>query len=186
MIVNTEWGAFDAERKVLPLTRFDARLDRMTQNPFNQLFEKMVSGMYLGEIVRLILLDLTDRRLLFDGGDTTTNLEGTRRVLEDVMGMPNGSTTHVDRYFVREMCKLVGVRAARLGPDAKVAVGIDGSLFEYYPHFDERIMTAMHEILGADQIQDKVSLALAKDGSGVGAALAAMLAASKREQTVRS
>jgi hexokinase len=221
MIVNTEWGAFDAEREVLPITRFDARLDRMTQNSFKQLFEKMVSGMYLGEIVRLVVLDLTDRRLLFDGrssdefnqpytfdtaymseieADTSENLEETRRVLEDVMGMPNGSTTPVDRYFVREMCKLVGQRAARLGgaalaalltcrselledKDAKVAVGIDGSLFEHYPGFGDRIMVALREILGADMVDGKVSLALAKDGSGVGAALAAMLAASKREKT---
>jgi hexokinase len=114
------------------------------------------------------------------------------------MGMPTGSTTPVDRYFVREMCKLVGIRAARLGaaalagvlscrpellanPEAKIAVGVDGSLFEHYPGFHDRIMAAMEEILGADKVRGKVTLTLAKDGSGVGAALAAMLAASKQE-----
>ena len=35
-------------------------------------FEKMTSGMYLGEIVRQVLLDLTRRRLLFKGHVTET------------------------------------------------------------------------------------------------------------------
>lgn len=30
-------------------------------------FEKMISGMYMGELVRCILVDLTNRRLLFGG-----------------------------------------------------------------------------------------------------------------------
>lgn len=30
-------------------------------------YEKMISGMYLGEVVRNVLMDLTDRGLLFTG-----------------------------------------------------------------------------------------------------------------------
>lgn len=30
-------------------------------------FEKMISGMYLGEIVRLVLMKLTEKKLLFKG-----------------------------------------------------------------------------------------------------------------------
>jgi len=30
-------------------------------------FEKMISGMYMGEIVRLVLCELTERKLLFQG-----------------------------------------------------------------------------------------------------------------------
>ncbi len=34
---------------------------------FSRSFEKMISGMYLGEIVRLVLVKLTEDKLLFKG-----------------------------------------------------------------------------------------------------------------------
>lgn len=37
-------------------------------------FEKMISGMYLGEIVRLLLVKLTEDKLLFDGQTSETLL----------------------------------------------------------------------------------------------------------------
>lgn len=37
-------------------------------------FEKMISGLYLGEIVRLVLIKLTEKNLLFKG-QTSTELE---------------------------------------------------------------------------------------------------------------
>jgi len=70
MIVNTEWGAFNNTRSALPTTPFDNKLDRMSINPRFQAFEKFVSGMYLGEITRNILLALIDaapKSLLFNG-----------------------------------------------------------------------------------------------------------------------
>jgi hexokinase len=93
MIVNTEWGGFnntvsspsssshsvgfisishivDNQRSVLPSTPFDNKLDRESINPRFQAFEKFISGMYLGEITRNILLALVDAAptpLLFGG-----------------------------------------------------------------------------------------------------------------------
>ncbi len=52
MIVNIEWGAFDNERTTLPFTKYDETLDAQTDNPGRQLFEKMLSGLYLGELAR--------------------------------------------------------------------------------------------------------------------------------------
>ena len=52
------------------MTPFDNKLDRMSINPRFQAFEKFVSGMYLGEIARNILLALIDaapKPLLFNG-----------------------------------------------------------------------------------------------------------------------
>ena len=68
MIINMEFGAFDNERKVLPLTRFDNKLDRQSINPHAQIYEKMISGMYLGEITRNVLTDMIDRELLLKRG----------------------------------------------------------------------------------------------------------------------
>jgi len=73
MMVNTEWGAFDNAREVLPITPFDNKVDRESINPRFQAYEKFISGMYLGEITRNVLLALVDaapKPILFDGKAT--------------------------------------------------------------------------------------------------------------------
>ena len=55
---------------MLPTTPFDNKVDRQSINPRLQAFEKFISGMYLGEITRNILISLVDaapRPLLFNG-----------------------------------------------------------------------------------------------------------------------
>src|SRR4051812_17884653 len=47
MTINMESGAFDDERKVLPFTQYDNKLDRESINPRQRMFEKLISGMYL-------------------------------------------------------------------------------------------------------------------------------------------
>ncbi|KAJ5495581.1 Glucokinase [Penicillium diatomitis] len=53
MVVNTEWGSLDDEMAVLPRTVLDDQLDAASVDPGCQMLEKRVSGMYLGEILRL-------------------------------------------------------------------------------------------------------------------------------------
>ncbi|KAI9789054.1 MAG: hexokinase A [Peltula sp. TS41687] len=60
MAINCEYGAFDNEHKVLPRTPYDIIIDRDSPRPGQQAFEKMVSGLYLGEIFRLALVSLHD------------------------------------------------------------------------------------------------------------------------------
>jgi len=76
MIVNTEWGGFNNTRSALPTTPYDNKLDRESINPGFQAFEKFISGMYLGEVARNVILSLIDacpRSLLF-GGHSTPSL----------------------------------------------------------------------------------------------------------------
>ncbi|KAJ0966968.1 hypothetical protein J5N97_023885 [Dioscorea zingiberensis] len=61
-IINTEWGAFSDG---LPLTEFDYDMDNESINPGEQIFEKTISGMYLGEIVRRVLLKMSKFSALF-------------------------------------------------------------------------------------------------------------------------
>ncbi|MBA0671994.1 hypothetical protein Goklo_029093 [Gossypium klotzschianum] len=67
-IVNLEWGAFS---KGLPLTEFDRDMDAASINPGEQanssfnIFEKTISGMYLGEIARRALLHMAEEGSLF-------------------------------------------------------------------------------------------------------------------------
>jgi hexokinase len=159
----------------------------------------MISGMYLGEITRNVLLNLIDRTLLFNGysskdfnrdysfeteymstieDDNTNTLENTRQVLESSLNVP--STTLTDRQIVKRICQIVGLRAARLSSaslsavvshcnalESGCSIGIDGSLFQFYPGFKDRIKNALEELFGSNA--DKIKLGFAPDGSGVGA-----------------
>ncbi|KAI3981622.1 hypothetical protein MKX01_007542, partial [Papaver californicum] len=58
-IINTEWGAFS---EGLPLTEFDQDLGT---GHGKQIFEKMISGKYLGVIVSRILLKMAESENLF-------------------------------------------------------------------------------------------------------------------------
>lgn len=60
MIINLESGSFDQ----LPFTRYDLQLDANSDKPGTQLLEKMVSGHYVGEVVRIIACSLFDADLL--------------------------------------------------------------------------------------------------------------------------
>ena len=67
MAINCEWGAFDNEHKVLPRTQYDILIDQDSPRPGQQAFEKMIAGLYLGEIFRRVLVDLHDNKHLFEG-----------------------------------------------------------------------------------------------------------------------
>ncbi|XP_075020434.1 hexokinase-3 isoform X2 [Calonectris borealis] len=68
MCINMEWGAFGDNGCLDDIfTDFDRLVDEKTINPGKQRFEKLISGMYLGEIVRHILLALVEKQLLFRG-----------------------------------------------------------------------------------------------------------------------
>ncbi|KAJ3216777.1 hexokinase A [Dinochytrium kinnereticum] len=204
MVINTEWGAFDEEHIVLPRTKYDLKVDRGSVHPRLQTFEKLISGLYLGEIVRYVMIDLVKTGELFQGvsspelntaykfdtafmsrieRDHTIDLSDTKIVLEEILGIPK--TTRQDRRLVRAVCELVGRRSARLAAAGIAAivtkinrldgctVAIDGSLFELYPHYANRMRDALREILGISA--ENIVLEQARDGSGQGAALIAAL-----------
>ncbi|KAJ3227582.1 glucokinase [Clydaea vesicula] len=202
MIINTEWGAFDNGKKILPITEYDNLVDSSSVAPNSQVFEKMVSGMYLGEIVRFILLDLAKKYNLFGGSsfhllekkwsfetsflsrierDHSTDLIDTKTILENFFQIYNTSLT--DREYVKEICELVGIRAARLTLAGIASililinrldgctVAIDGSVFEHYPHFTSRMRDALLELVGISA--ENIVFEQVRDGSGQGAALVA-------------
>jgi len=208
MIINMESGNFgSAPRQIgkdLPVTKWDLILNKESNNPDNQMLEKQISGMYLGEIVRLILIDLIRQGKIFSGfKDKPLRLAEkyvfpTKEMSEIEIDQSKDLTivkvkleeygitisTWEERQFVKRLVHLVAERAAALAAtqlsacikqmgkeDREVIVAVDGSVFEKYPGFAE-MMEANLEIL---QQHKKVRLVLAKDGSGVGAALASFM-----------
>jgi hexokinase len=58
-----------------------------------------------------------------------------------------------------------------------VDIGVDGSLVEFYPGFEDYVREALREIPQIGEVGEKrVRIGIAKDGSGVGAALIALVA----------
>ncbi|KAI7905431.1 uncharacterized protein BX663DRAFT_467926 [Cokeromyces recurvatus] len=66
MLINTEIDIFGNE-SYLPLTKYDLTLDLSHNQPKFQLYEKMLSGAYLGELTRLIAIDFIKAGILFGG-----------------------------------------------------------------------------------------------------------------------
>ena len=66
MVINTEWGAFgDMGELDFIRTKWDYNVDKFSVNPGKQIFEKMISGMYMGELIRQVLVDLMKDDLIF-------------------------------------------------------------------------------------------------------------------------
>ena len=232
MIINTEWGSFDNHLSVLPNTPYDIGLDAGSVNPGIQMFEKRISGMFLGEILRRALISLiedpsvplfsdedsnsNDVRsttsiapdspvwkqwgvdtsfLSITAGDSGSGLKATRQALDNDYGISAPSAE--DAEAVQKIAASIGRRAARLSavaiaaviistnalesttddPEEPVDIGVDGSLVEFYPNFEEYVREALRAIPKVGVLGEKrVRIGIAKDGSGVGAALIALVA----------
>ncbi|KAL8791064.1 MAG: hypothetical protein Q9213_000271 [Squamulea squamosa] len=82
MFLSIEWGSFDNDLLVLPNTEYDIEVDQFSINPGNQMFEKRVSGMFLGELLRTILAKLQNDPgvRLFDGLNLTPGIGGEEQI----------------------------------------------------------------------------------------------------------
>ena len=55
VVINTEWGALGNTGSLdFMRTRWDHRLDQASKNSGKQVYEKLISGMYLGELFRQV------------------------------------------------------------------------------------------------------------------------------------
>lgn len=149
VIINMEWGAF-GDNGCLDFLRtdYDLEVDKTSLNKGKQVYEKMISGMYMGEIVRLIILDLWEKDLIFVGHrdhnwksdyrqalltkgsfytkyvseietDSGVTFKHTKSVLEQ-LGLDK--PTYDDCAIVQYVCKLVSRRAAQLAAAGKTLI----------------------------------------------------------------
>lgn len=205
MAINCEYGSFDNEHLVLPRTKYDIQIDAESPRPGQQAFEKMISGYYLGEVLRLILLDLVSKKHIFANQpldklnkafimdtsfpakieeDPFENLSETQELFQEVLGI---ETTSPERKIIRRLAELIGERSPRLSVCGIAAIcqkrgyktahcAADGSVFNRYPGFKERAAKALREIFEwEDGVEDPIVLVAAEDGSGAGAAIIAAL-----------
>ncbi|XP_059608270.1 hexokinase type 2 isoform X2 [Phlebotomus argentipes] len=203
VLINTEWGAFgDNGALDFVRTEFDREMDEYSINPGKQLQEKMISGMYLGELARLVIQKFTKSGHLFGGqgsellykrwkfftkyvseieSDNAGSFNNCREVMEE-LGL--GHATDQDCANVRYICECVSRRAAHLVSagisalinkmgEPVVTVGVDGSVYRFHPKFHDLMMEKMKQYVTPGISFD---LMLSEDGSGRGAALVAAVA----------
>jgi len=209
-IRNLESGNFDGVAAVE--TPYDAALDRDLDEPppGAQRFEKMVSGRYLGEILRRALVDLGQGTGCFHwsaappiatpfgldsahlsriAADRTAGLDDVDALLRS-LGV---ESTPDERHGVRALAAAIARRAARL-----VAAALLGTLRFLDPRLDDRRTIAVDGSLWGgypgfgglvrDTLAElvgpdragRVEIAFVKDSTSAGAAVIAAVAAAQR------
>jgi len=133
MVVNTEWGAFGENGELdFIRTKWDYNVDKFSVNPTQHIFEKMISGMYMGELIRQVLVDLMkddllffncNRERLFERGafytrfaseiesDPVGDYTRARMVMEELDIDPDEVTAE-DYSSLRYICEVVSRRAS--------------------------------------------------------------------------
>lgn len=198
MIINIEWGNFN----VLNQTVYDRELDERSDNPGDQIMEKMVSGIYLGELFRLVIIKMTEKGLLGKGfrgklftepgrfrsehmssfeSDKSDGLSLIKRFLDE----NNIANSTEERRIIKEASRIVSVRAGRISAALIAAV-----IAKMSPDLSKKHTVAVDGSVyekhsGFPDIINKtlreifggksayIKLKLTKDGSGVGAAIMA-------------
>jgi hexokinase len=180
----------------------------------------MISGMYLGELTRQLLLQLTSTGALFARNSKNATISPKKSIRSKILATPWSLTTANiamfvedsseqlnsvasvfsevgedghrlcsidDRRIIKEISTLVGRRAARLSAMGIAAVltqiknnlpqqtsvpivGVDGSVFKKFPNFRAWMEQALIEL------ESPCILENAEDGSGLGAAIVALVA----------
>nr|CCN27375.1 hexokinase [Crassostrea angulata] len=208
VMINTEWGALGDDGCLdFVKTEYDRQVDKHSINPGRQIYEKMISGMYMGEIVRLAPEKLRKHGLLFGGkgseelstrgrfytkyvseieSDVDDHFKNTKQVFEE---LALEKYSDEDCRIAQYVCSLVSTRAAFLASVGvaallnkmdrqDVTVAADGSLYRFHPHFHDLMVEKIQQLVKPGI---KFKLMLSHDGSGKGAAIVTAVANRLRE-----
>lgn len=203
VMINTEWGAFGDDGTLdFIRTDYDKKVDKTSINAGQHTYEKMISGMYMGEIVRLLLEKLRKGGHVFAGkgseelstrgrfytkyvseieSDVDEHFKNTKQVFDE---LNLEKYTDEDCRVVQYVCSLISTRAAYLSAAGlacilnkmkrpDVTVGVDGSLYRFHPHFHDLMVEKLWQLVDPGM---KFKLMLSHDGSGKGAAIVTAVA----------
>ncbi|AMD22454.1 HGR115Cp [Eremothecium sinecaudum] len=209
MAINCEYGSFDNEHVVLPRNKYDIIIDEESPRPGQQSFEKMTSGYYLGELLRLVLMDLYEQGLIFQNTDVSKlkkpfimdtsyparieddpfeNLSETDILLKNDLNL---DTTLQERKLIRKLSEFIGTRSARLSVCGIAAVcqkrgyesahiAADGSVYKKYPNFKERATAALRDLYDWKMEPSEYPIVIVPAEDGSGAGAAIIAALTKK------
>lgn len=136
----------------------------------------MISGMYMGELVRLAIAKFTKDKILFEGkGSSKLNKRGNflTKYVSDIESDKRGSygkcrqvlnelglghATDQDCINVRYICECVSRRAAHLVSagtaclinrvgTSPITVGVDGSVYRFHPNFHSLMLEKISQLI---------------------------------------
>lgn len=158
--------------------------------------------MYMGELVRLVIVKLANANLVF-GGKISEKFKQRdtffTKYISEIESEDQGNFSHVkeilsemeidaatdeDCRIVRYCCELISGRAAKLVSsalavlilrigDPNITIAVDGSVYRFHPRFHQ-LMSDTIKLLVPSHFE--FQLVLSEDGSGRGAALVAAVA----------
>ncbi|KAF2630106.1 hexokinase [Macroventuria anomochaeta] len=172
MAINCEYGAFDNAHRVLPWTQYDKQIDAESPRPGEQAFEKLSAGLYLGEIYRLIVLELADQGLVFKDQDISK--------LRKSYSIDTGFLSQVEdddsSFFTKSRSLFRDL--LNLSP-SDVEIELSRRIAELIA-FKRRWAKALGEILGWSDEEKRegegpIKITSAEDGSGIGCAIIAAM-----------
>jgi hexokinase len=205
MIINIESGYFNN----IDTTIYDDELDKASEQPGEQRLEKMISGCYLGTLLRIIARNLLQEGLFVNCSNAADKILSKRDSIssQDISVLISDHSADLskvaywlernlritissmeDRIVIKRVAELIASRSARLVAatyigiishidpllERKHTITIDGSLYEKMPGYDKDICQALGGVL--HEKAHMVNARLSKDGSGIGAAIAAAIA----------
>jgi hexokinase len=185
MLVNLESGYM----MDLPRGAFDRELDRDSNDPGRGWHEKMTSGAYLGELIKLALFAAADEGLISDRIKNAGHTDAAHADLWcDGDGLENLCASQADKRFIMDVSLALFDRAARCvcanlcgillltgeGEDKPVCICTEGSLFLKSRHFRPLLEKYMAEYAGK-VFGRKYEFRTAPDTTLLGSAAAALL-----------
>lgn len=200
MIVNIESGNYNVG---LPITKYDEIIDKGSQLPGIQQLEKMVSGYYMGYIVKEVVADMYNNKAIFVDGQADAkaflNQSFNALMVENFILYPEKTVsqygcTQEDAMAIKLISEAVLKRTVRLvamtflgilfhqenghNISQKHVIAIDGTIYEKMPKAPELMDEAFRDVLGEQA--ENIEIKLVKDGSGLGAAIAAAVAVTQK------
>lgn len=194
MIINTEMGAFGDKGELKCIkTEQDISLDKESNNIGSQTMEKMVSGLYICELVRLCLFDMKQKGLAFVNDDLSKLKEKNSFTSLEMSSVEDGDTENIlqkfsistdprNVYALASVCRAIVIRCAKLVAVSMVAllsrsshnrktIAADGSVITKHPTMKSEILSVMKNL----QPAWSVTIHLTSDGSGKGAGILASM-----------
>ncbi|KAL7730652.1 hypothetical protein ACLKA6_003429 [Drosophila palustris] len=205
MIINTEWGRFGSNGHLDFLrNEFDKLVDADSTNPGQKYYEKCISTLYLGELVRLIIVRLMDQGAMFKGYSKDwigihwkMEMKSLIAVVSEPPGVYVKAQEVLDKFKLRNceerdlamlkyICQTVTDRSAKLvaaGLAAlinrmnyhQISVAVDGGIYRLFPRYQQVLNQTTTQLTSP---MNSFEIIIAEDSPGVGAAIMAGLAVS--------
>ncbi|XP_055389109.1 hexokinase-like [Condylostylus longicornis] len=194
-IINTECGGFDRD---LPWNIIDIEVDFASTNRGRQRLEKMLSGMFLPELCRRVVLKVFQSEAPKEAwthetmpgeccgaiiADDSEDLAVVKEILEEMWQWtpPQEHVERVKALFVAVFDRSAALASVMIAALAKktgrlqpamggLTVGVDGSLYTQNILYRQMLCKHLNSVLGEDTAS-LIHFAIADDGSGKGAAI---------------